>query len=287
MYINCPGLIDDRLSPSKSDFEGPPTIRVMGIHLYDSSTDSLETQDIRLKPARVVTKAQIPCLVWAEDALSFVHCVPTCLFALQLLVPDENVELAASAITTGLPYRRLNRPDERWLEYRMLDKSLPSCFPRSIALELVTPPQERSEDDPPEVFIHPQSYFHFDVRDQMQSISLVPPLPERNSDIRFPTLSAFFDTLIATILEPTIGYRHWKLTETLRGYVAYLFVYHPKLRNRPRVLANGSLEPERAAVLESLKKENQPCFEYAARGGGRRDWIVEVRERRDALERMG
>jgi hypothetical protein len=72
----------------------------MVTHLYDSSTDS---QDVRLKPARAISDAHIPCLVWAEDALSFAHSVPTCLFALQLLVPDEHVHDACSAVATVLP----------------------------------------------------------------------------------------------------------------------------------------------------------------------------------------
>ncbi|THH17587.1 hypothetical protein EW146_g3267 [Bondarzewia mesenterica] len=79
----------------------------MVTHFYDSSTDSVSTQDTRLNPARAMTDAQIPCLVWAEDALSFVHLVPTCLFALQLLVPDEHLEAASSA---GCPTGEFGNP---------------------------------------------------------------------------------------------------------------------------------------------------------------------------------
>src|ERR1700685_1133802 len=74
----------------------------MVTHFYDSSADSGEIQDIRLKPARAISDAHIPCLVWAEDALSFAHSVPTCLFALQLLVPDGHVHEASSVVETRL-----------------------------------------------------------------------------------------------------------------------------------------------------------------------------------------
>lgn len=93
----------------------------MVTHFYDSSTDSVETQDVRLKPARAISDAHIPCLVWAEDALSFAHFVPTCLFALQLLVPDEYVHEACSAVATKLPYIQIGEPNQAWLEHRFIN----------------------------------------------------------------------------------------------------------------------------------------------------------------------
>ena len=79
----------------------------MVTHFYDSSTDSVETQDVRLKPARAISDAHIPCLVWAEDALSFAHFVPTCLFALQLLVP------------TNMSMRRVPQLQQSFLTFKL------------------------------------------------------------------------------------------------------------------------------------------------------------------------
>jgi hypothetical protein len=159
----------------------------MGLHFYDSSTDSAETQHIRLAPARAITHAGIPYLVWAEDALSFVHFVPTSLFSLQLLVPDEHLEDAASAILSKLSYKRHKEPDLEWRGFPFADREERSCFPESIFFEMTKPPHLRSEDDPETILLHPMSYFSFDIRDHSLSVTLVPPLPTENSEIRFPT----------------------------------------------------------------------------------------------------
>jgi hypothetical protein len=108
----------------------------MVTHFYDSSTDSIETQDTRLKPARAISDAHIPCLVWAEDALSFAHFVPTGLFALQLLVPDEHVHEASSVVETRLSYVQIEEPNQAWLEHKFINCDQPTCFPNSVHLQL-------------------------------------------------------------------------------------------------------------------------------------------------------
>jgi len=187
----------------------------MVTHFYDSSTESVETQDVRLKPARAISDGHIPCLVWAEDALSFVHFVPTCLFALQLL---EHVHDACSTVATMLPYIQIGEPNQAWLEHRFINRAQPTCFPNSVHLRLT---KRQHEDDPEAIYIHPQSFFSMDIRNHNLSTNL----PSTNSQIRFPTRTAFLDSLIDTLLDPPIGFRHWKLTQSMEVYIGYLITY--------------------------------------------------------------
>ena len=249
----------------------------MGLHFYDSSTDSFETQKTRLQPASAISQAGIPCLVWAEDALSFVHFVPTSLFTLQLLVPDEAVEGAALAITTLLPYQRRATPLPGSCEFPFVNPAMPNCFPNSVALALCT---SESEDEPENVLVHPQSYFSYDVSDRNLSTSL-DGFP---SNIRFPTRIPFLDSLITTILDPPLGFRHQKLHLSLRSYLSYLVTY--TLRNQPRVQPNDKLEAEHASVLTNLKEENKSFFENYIRKTSK-GWFTDVEERREVLERLG
>lgn len=254
----------------------------MVTHFCDSSTDSVETQDIRLKPARaiILMDAHIPCLVWAEDALSFVHFVPTCLFALQLLVPDEHVHAASSAIASKFPYTPMDGPNESWLEYVIVDSGQPSCFPSSVHLRLIL---RQHEDDPETIHIHPQSFFSVDIRNHTLSTNLA-LLTLLNSQIRFLTRTAFLNSLIGTLLDPPIGFRHWKLTQNLGVYIGYIITY--TLRAYPRVLPNGELEPEHKSVLLSLKPENRNYFDARIRRTSK-GWFSDVKERRTFLERAG
>ena len=83
----------------------------MAVHFYDESPSPPDEQLARLDPPIALHKEGIPCVVWAEDALSFVHQVPTSLFDQQLLVPDDCLEAAAQAICSTLPYTRLYEDD--------------------------------------------------------------------------------------------------------------------------------------------------------------------------------
>ncbi|KAF5376859.1 hypothetical protein D9615_007282 [Tricholomella constricta] len=250
------------------------------LHFYDQSTDSIETQCLRLAPALAITRANIPCLVWAEDALSFVYFVPTSLFALQLLVPDEDLEKAALTITSSLPYERIYGAAPGWLEMRMVDPAQPSCFPNSIYLRTTKLPHLRHEDDPEEIYLHPQSFFSVDIRQHDRSVSLS-TLPKEYADIRFPTRAAFLDALFDTLLDPPSGLRVLRLTLKLDVYISYIAIY--TLRKYP-VLSDGELEPEHAAVRDSLREEHRRIFEARMNPGGRLGWWAAVQLRRDLLK---
>ena len=75
------------------------------LELYDCSPYSLPIQKIRLKAACGLSNADIKCLVWGEDALAFIHFVPTILFGLHLVVADEDLEKASNEIMRCLPYK--------------------------------------------------------------------------------------------------------------------------------------------------------------------------------------
>jgi hypothetical protein len=138
-------------------------------------------------------------------------------------------------------------------------------------------------DEPEFIFIHPQSFFSLDVTNHHLSTTLVPPLPNRNAKIWFPTRSAFLDYLTDTVLDPPIGYRHWKLTMRLETFISYL-IY--TLRAEPRILPSGELEPERASMLSDLRPENRAYIEDFMRGT-RRGWAVDVQNRRTFMRTAG
>ncbi|GLB42999.1 hypothetical protein LshimejAT787_1204480 [Lyophyllum shimeji] len=242
---------------------------------------SQKSQEIRLKAACALSRAHIKSFVWGEDALAFIHFVPVNLHALHLVVADHDLGLGANKIIESLPYELFTGILGRdYVESILSDPNQPRTFPNSVHLQLTTRAAERSVDDPEMIVFHPQSQFFLDIHDDSRSLSL-PPFPE---NIRFPTRTAFLDSIIATYLDPPSGRVHTRLMSTLRVWMAYLFTY--TLRNTPAVLPTGDLEPERGQVLQSLKPENRPYFEAFARGE-----LCKSREhmmlRKEILEKLG
>ena len=230
------------------------------LHLYDYSPYSIESQIIRLKAAAAVSAARIKSLVWGDDALAFVYFVPTNLSALHLVVADQDVHVASKKVTDSLPYEAFTGIDINYNEFIAIYPDQPRIFFQSVYLQLTTPPNERDIDDPDMIFIHPQSQFYLDINDDTRSLSL-PPFPD---NIRFPTRTAFLDSMISTILDPPSGKVSGKLGMLLNVWISYIFTY--TLRNYPRVLPSGNLEPEHADILSSLRPENRPYFDDFTRG---------------------
>lgn len=101
----------------------------MGLHFYDTSPSGPREQLGRLGPARALMNAKIPCVVWAEDALSIVHRVPTVLFDFQLLVPEDSVHSAAENICAQLPYSIADgTQDDKWKDYHIFNPKRPPAF---------------------------------------------------------------------------------------------------------------------------------------------------------------
>ncbi len=123
----------------------------MGIHFFDSSPSGPMEQRGRLGPPLSLVKAGIPCVVWAEDALSIVHRVPTSLFDQQLFVPDALIHAAADIICRALPYavtpiREDNR--QTWVGMRAFNKDQPHAFdlPGSTVFLRHADPQRAAEE---------------------------------------------------------------------------------------------------------------------------------------------
>lgn len=100
----------------------------MGVHFYKTSPSGPDEQRARLGPPTALLKAGIPSVVWAEDALSVVHRVPTALLDQQLLVSDNRLEDAAQAICAVLPYTVAVDDDPQWKDYGRFNKDRPHAF---------------------------------------------------------------------------------------------------------------------------------------------------------------
>ena len=72
-------------------------------------------------------------MFWGNDALSFAHTIPTCLFTLQILVPDLLPEKAAEGISRVLPHYIFPESLAETREYECIDPNSLTCCPeRSI-----------------------------------------------------------------------------------------------------------------------------------------------------------
>ncbi|GLB42743.1 hypothetical protein LshimejAT787_1201920 [Lyophyllum shimeji] len=118
------------------------------LHLYDSSPYSTESQETRLKAACALSKAHIKTLVWGEDALAFIHFVPANLHALHLVVADQDLRPACAEVIKLLPYEVFTGVDKRYVEHIWLDPDQPRTYQHSVYLQLTTPLDERSVNDP-------------------------------------------------------------------------------------------------------------------------------------------
>jgi hypothetical protein len=269
----------------------------MGVSHQNKSSSRETLQHGRLHPARALVKADIPFVVWGADVLNFAPSVR--LFGFHVLVPDERVDAAVKVLLDHLPCRIMDAPPEAWTEWKMIDISRPPCFPNSPWLEMTS---RTSMDEPATIVVHPQSWFAFDVRDLTCSGTLSPPPCAEDANIRVPTLPALLDSLVTTILDPPLGYRHCRFTDKMNCWIAYLFENMPELRMR-RGAQKRRVEPRHKAVVDAMKevgsiypfrgfcanfllKENRSYFMVFMRGE-MPDWSPEVYERREVLRKMG
>jgi hypothetical protein len=248
----------------------------------DSSPWSLDIQQTRLKAACTLSKAHIKCLVWGTDALAYIHFIPTWLFALHLVVADQEVQQASTKVMESLPYKICTSIPDSYFEPIFFNPNRPMQFPHSVLLEPTSPHDKCDIDDPEMIIIHPQSQLYLDVHEKSRSVPL-PPFPDT---IQFPTRTAFLDSMIEIYLDPPTGQVHSKMKDMLSGWISYFSLY--TLWNDPRVLPNGDLEPEHTEVLRSLRPENQSYFESLARGGliGAKR-VEHAMRRKEVLEKLG
>jgi hypothetical protein len=236
----------------------------MGVIHYDESPHPPSIQHIRLRPARALANAGIPCTVWGEDALIYAFFVNTSSSYFHVLVPDDCVDTAATALIDRLPYRRMDKSPLLWTESPIWDCSRPLCFPNSAWLEL-TSAQPEFEVEAPIIAVHPESAFTFAVRDTSRTAPLASPPSAEDAGIRFPSLVAMVDSIIATIVDPPLGYRNHRLNNVLNVWIARLLTYAPALRRpldsygRPLDCHERRVESCREEFCNALKEVHSVC----------------------------
>ncbi|KAF9560419.1 hypothetical protein CPC08DRAFT_708097 [Agrocybe pediades] len=254
------------------------------IDAFDPMPYTLQEKEERLAPARVLSEAGIECLIYGEDALAFVHSVPTGLFSLHIIVADHHQKRASEEIMLKLPYKHYTDIHPHHNDRIQYDPARTRTFFNSTYLECTGPNDGVGiiGSLSPIVIIHPQSHFNVDVKDYSRSISH-PPFPE---NIRFPTFVAFLDSLFEAALDPPSGRVTDNSYRLFVVWISYLFEYN--LRNKPAVLENGDLEPDHAEVKRQLRPEHQDIFDCISRDTMKViGQAAGLKMRRDALRRLG
>ena len=164
----------------------------------------------RLDPLLPLVKAQIPLIIWGEDALCVLKRVDTCQTLLQIVVSDTFVHEAASKIEG---YSAIDPQSLRaWHEPRINHPESPFAFPGSLVLESQASKSTSSMSIPSHIFVHPASTVHIDMDDQTRSLALsMLPNDDPKRNIRFLTLPALYDSLVDTIFDPPHDFRHYIL----------------------------------------------------------------------------
>ncbi len=115
---------------------------------------------------------------------------------------------------------------------------------------------------PSHIFIHSASVFHFDISDASNTCLNPAPPSEETRSIRFPTVAAFFDTLVGLLYEPPRPWRNLQLTTQLNTYISYISLYtlsdNGLTYNKVEGSSERTLIPSCVAVLREVKDENQP-----------------------------
>ncbi|KAF5322498.1 hypothetical protein D9619_002194 [Psilocybe cf. subviscida] len=202
----------------------------MGAHFYDESPSGPYEQEARLRPLAPLLRAGIPFVVIADDALSFVHRVPIVLSSeIQLLVPDNLVSTAARVLCAGGSYRVTEpNPGTAWSSLVLPTANYgPNPWGQTFSAWLAhTSPdvvERQYWQNPMEILIHPQSSFHFDVRDTSRTCLNPEPPSSDLASIRFPTWAAFFDMVVDTRFQPPAP--QFKVFSYLSTCEHYLVVY--------------------------------------------------------------
>ncbi|KAF9016229.1 hypothetical protein BDZ89DRAFT_1104024 [Hymenopellis radicata] len=239
----------------------------MGLHFFDKSPSWPSEQLARLGPPTVLLQAGIPCVVWAEDALSIVHRVPTVLFDTEILVSDDDLQRAAQTICSKLPYAMDNDDEDGWKDLVLFNKDRPHAFDiggATLFLRHHNPVWARENEMADRILLHAASVFHFDVHDPSRTCLNPEPPSEESRGVRFPTLAAFYDALIATQVYPPRPFIHTMFEHRMACWISYLTLYtlsdkgictEPStgLENSEKVLIPACFD-----LLEKVKPESRP-----------------------------
>ncbi|KAK7052521.1 hypothetical protein R3P38DRAFT_1648571 [Favolaschia claudopus] len=221
-----------------------------------------EEQHKRLGALRQLTAAGIPCALWGEDALCFVHRVATHLFDQQILVPDDLLESAASVLQNECWVRSAHNPGDL-ATMEMWEPGRGGTVPWPKAIRLAhkdLPPEDMVESTyimepmPSPVLLLPQSYYAIDVRDYGRRLrSMVPPLPASNAGILVPEFHTFLEGLIHFLIHPPVLHQRGMRKHAI--FIGYLISW--RVQYEPRKWpAPGELLPEEEKILGELETED-------------------------------
>ncbi|KAK7061306.1 hypothetical protein R3P38DRAFT_3166285 [Favolaschia claudopus] len=205
---------------------------------YEFTPPTPEKQHARLVAPHQLTAAGIPCILWGEDALQFVHRVATHLFDQQILVPDELLESAAATLQNELTAGTLDYP--KAIRLRHKDLAPEDMVDSSYVLHPL----------PSHVLLLPQSYYGINLPNERSRFrSMVPP----NESILVPEFHTFIEGLVHFIVNPPIPQQTG--AEKHRIYIGYLCSWRVQYdsRNLPPV---GVLLPEEEKILGELETED-------------------------------
>lgn len=207
----------------------------------------------------------IPFVIWGETALSFVHFVPTELFELEILVPDDLVQAAADHLLREFPGFHVtdNRPP-KFVGYPGMKPILPSPIPNSVQLEWTDSanyPEKLAF--PIQILIIAQSHVSFDVRDSSSTRSLIPPFDESDSQIRFPTQGAFIDALADCLFEKHGPKAHmWFDMGHSMHFLSYILMYNIRHDfDEDPLPPTRELLPAERKILDGVSPRNKPFVE--------------------------
>lgn len=227
----------------------------MGV-FYDYKPPPPGEQHERLVALRQLVSRGVPCILWGEDALNYIHSVPTSLFDQQILVADDVLELASSILQEGryvpVPFPR------RYFDWYGANTDR-SAFPRGILLKHLDIPDGepyKLEPLPGYILLLPQSYFGLDVKQEERFSSLVPPLDASNADILAPKYNTCLEGLVHFNVNPPIPLDtpHGKQRGKHEVYIGYLTRYRVKYEDDTP--PPKELLPEESAILSELQTED-------------------------------
>ncbi|KAF4583619.1 hypothetical protein EYR38_002374 [Pleurotus pulmonarius] len=218
----------------------------------------------RLRASSLLTQAKISFVVWGEDALAMVHHVPIYLFDQHLLVQDERVADAVAVICNELNYSVIDTASNvRWRDYKIYNPARPFAFGGTPTTLLQhSDPQLACETlEPERILVHAASTFRFPLQDLSRScLNPSPPCPE-SAEVRFPTVPAFYDSLLDMMFEPPLEYVHFRSYQLLGSFIASLTTYNVSEEGITRTdapLGEFGLVPSCLQVLDEVKDENKP-----------------------------
>lgn len=205
----------------------------------------------RMTPARILSAAEIVCIVWGPDALQFAHCIAPETIPCHLLVEDRS--LLESARVLGL-HGYSTEPDPEPSTFSNFSLAEQGAYPDSIYLYHRSPMEGWIDPTPHLLLLTPMSSYQVEsswCMDSSKTLSLADP--EANRQIRFPTWSGYLNSLIATYLEPSHP-RNRYLESNLRIAIASLIWSKIKKKDRSGI---GQMSEAEEEVLVAVNKENQ------------------------------